>query len=384
MGGLNPQIPASKENNTSKGLSSSAVVVPVTTAGVSNANRQDSISVPSGMSSNPVPLPTVQKTISSSDVVLQISNSVAVPKVSNQVCTAEVTPNETNHLSGLTEERVSVLPDVQDESTATATTTAERPAVTPPLLDYFNADLMLKEYNLRQAKGATPIDGLPANKLKDTAGVKNHDSSAERGRCGKHERQLESEVSLESKKAKLDAAKASEELSKSSSSSSVGDELSRNSLQSSISESQNVLNGAVHDKKGRTKQSLRRKGIVQRRKSQSHKRPQPARMDTVVDGENKADFLCAFCHQRDGALNLGFLYGPYKLNAVSVNPSGKEDPQICKDGSKDFIVDNPKELWVHEDCVVWAPGVCLVGDQLIGLQEATIDGDKMVVICVLW
>lgn len=32
--------------------------------------------------------------------------------------------------------------------------------------------------------------------------------------------------------------------------------------------------------------------------------------------------------------------------------------------------DNTFEIWVHEDCVVWSPGVYLVGPKIVGLEEA--------------
>ncbi|XP_044758363.1 uncharacterized protein LOC123316381 isoform X2 [Coccinella septempunctata] len=34
------------------------------------------------------------------------------------------------------------------------------------------------------------------------------------------------------------------------------------------------------------------------------------------------------------------------------------------------ITNNSFEVWVHEDCLVWSPGVYLVGPKIIGLQEA--------------
>lgn len=34
------------------------------------------------------------------------------------------------------------------------------------------------------------------------------------------------------------------------------------------------------------------------------------------------------------------------------------------------IINNSFEVWVHEDCLVWSPGVYLVGPKIIGLQEA--------------
>ena len=68
--------------------------------------------------------------------------------------------------------------------------------------------------------------------------------------------------------------------------------------------------------------------------------------------------LCALCKQRGGVSSLGFLFGPYRYEPDSDSST--------------------LELWVHEDCSVWAPGVCLVGRELKGLKEAVADGNKMV------
>ena len=68
--------------------------------------------------------------------------------------------------------------------------------------------------------------------------------------------------------------------------------------------------------------------------------------------------LCALCKQRGGATSLGFLYGPYRIQP--------------DEGS------NSTDIWVHEDCSVWAPGVCLVGRELKGVKEAVTDASNMV------
>ncbi|KAI4456142.1 retinoic acid induced 1/transcription factor 20 [Holotrichia oblita] len=50
----------------------------------------------------------------------------------------------------------------------------------------------------------------------------------------------------------------------------------------------------------------------------------------------------------------------------SFNELDVNDPNlgITETGEKTF------EIWVHEDCVVWSPGVYLVGPKIIGLEEA--------------
>lgn len=36
------------------------------------------------------------------------------------------------------------------------------------------------------------------------------------------------------------------------------------------------------------------------------------------------------------------------------------------------------EVWFHESCVIWAPGVCLVPPRLVGLDEAVSDSQQVV------
>ena len=247
------------------------------------------------------------------------------------------------------------------------------------LLNYFNADLMLKEYNLRQSKATAHQNESPPKKIKVKTESKVHGSSFKRSETIKRELSQESEMSPKSKRAKICVEGESVKLSKSPANSSeqCSDSIPVSTL---ISENQVELqNDVVHDKRGKCKSSLRRKTSVQRRKSQSQKRPRLDGKDDTINNENRTtDLVCAFCHQKDGAMNLGFLYGPYKFNSVPPDLSNLENTDRSKDGIENNAVKHPSELWVHEDCAVWAPGVCLVGGQLIGLKEAAADGDKMV------
>ena len=89
-----------------------------------------------------------------------------------------------------------------------------------------------------------------------------------------------------------------------------------------------------------------------------------------VMSRSSSKIACCLCHKLDSELNLGFLFGPYKLKAAPASPSTE----------KDSVTEKSEEgaLWIHEDCAVWTPGVCLVGGQLLGLQEAMNEADKMV------
>lgn len=76
--------------------------------------------------------------------------------------------------------------------------------------------------------------------------------------------------------------------------------------------------------------------------------------------QNRSKLTCALCKERGGVSGLGFLFGPYRHH-----PALEFTESVC-------------EVWVHEDCCVWAPGVCLVGRELKGLRDALTDGNKMV------
>ena len=73
--------------------------------------------------------------------------------------------------------------------------------------------------------------------------------------------------------------------------------------------------------------------------------------------------VCCLCHKKDSELNLGFLFGPYKckLKTATSPLDGAEN---------NGLMGMSNSLWIHEECAVWTPGVCLVGSKLIGFQEA--------------
>ena len=96
----------------------------------------------------------------------------------------------------------------------------------------------------------------------------------------------------------------------------------------------------------------RKSDVHQTRTSKSHSRSQ---------------LFCMLCKEKGGVLGLGFLFGPYRYQPDSE----------CNDGNSSSG-GSSVEVWLHEDCCVWAPGVCLVGRELHGLREALTDANKMV------
>ena len=91
----------------------------------------------------------------------------------------------------------------------------------------------------------------------------------------------------------------------------------------------------------------------------------------------RASTVCALCMKRDSEVNLGFLFGPYKLPQVKeVKKGEKLEGEEKVEASE--LGGRKSSLWVHESCAVWAPGVCLVGGELLGLHDAVNDGEKLV------
>lgn len=93
--------------------------------------------------------------------------------------------------------------------------------------------------------------------------------------------------------------------------------------------------------------------------------------------------VCALCLRRDSESNLGFLYGPYKPQVDERELRWKVDSENHGgggggDGGGGGGENKVSSLWVHEDCAVWAPGVCLVGGKLLGLHDAVADGVNLV------
>ena len=136
------------------------------------------------------------------------------------------------------------------------------------------------------------------------------------------------------------------------------------------------------------------KHAARRKKSSPVKRSRK-RQQSAVSEPNKDEnvgeaLLCALCRHRANIANLGFLFGPYKQKGVSASSvengesvdSSSAGNNIVNTKLVDSISTNQEEstvsFWVHEDCVVWAPGACLVNNQLMGLEEAVKEARSMV------
>lgn len=67
---------------------------------------------------------------------------------------------------------------------------------------------------------------------------------------------------------------------------------------------------------------------------------------------------------------------------VQTSPHDGTSPKIVPDTPIGIFplqqTDEKIEVWFHESCLIWAPGVCLVPPRLVGLDEAVSDSQQVV------
>ncbi|XP_060850962.1 uncharacterized protein LOC132929553 isoform X1 [Rhopalosiphum padi] len=96
-----------------------------------------------------------------------------------------------------------------------------------------------------------------------------------------------------------------------------------------------------------------------------------------VNNLESSDWKCVFCSRGPDVRNVvhdpsGDLFGPYYVSIPKVvksndNPKRKKSKHNLNDNdtSETYI-----EVWTHENCLVWASGVYMVGDKIIGLEDS--------------
>ncbi|KAK2184301.1 hypothetical protein NP493_272g03000 [Ridgeia piscesae] len=89
----------------------------------------------------------------------------------------------------------------------------------------------------------------------------------------------------------------------------------------------------------------------------------------LIDSE---PFTCVFCGKGSCYHDLSDLFGPYHPEGASDDLTARRRASresVLRVGSvgEDAL---PQEMWLHEDCAVWASGVYLVGHKLHGLDDA--------------
>uniref|UniRef100_T1JPC7 PHD-type domain-containing protein n=1 Tax=Strigamia maritima TaxID=126957 RepID=T1JPC7_STRMM len=108
-----------------------------------------------------------------------------------------------------------------------------------------------------------------------------------------------------------------------------------------------------------------------------------AKYDAVTKDKT---WVCELCRKGSHHKGLGDLFGPYfelvkkcsseESSPVPVNVKAlrSRDSESSVDGSKSLCSPEtnrtPREMWVHENCIVWSHGVYLVGNKVYGLEEA--------------
>lgn len=81
-----------------------------------------------------------------------------------------------------------------------------------------------------------------------------------------------------------------------------------------------------------------------------------------------ASWLCAFCTRGPHAAGLGDLFGPYQIDTDCEDFRSLDEVtrrRYCSD-----VTGAADEVWFHEACAVWAPGVLAAGARVWGLTPA--------------
>ncbi|RDD45283.1 Transcription factor 20 [Trichoplax sp. H2] len=99
-------------------------------------------------------------------------------------------------------------------------------------------------------------------------------------------------------------------------------------------------------------------------------------------------WICSLCGFPSNYSILGALYGPFHyMDGHFVKNNHQSQQSVNRRLDSTGIVDNRntgsnianvtslsekerEEIWVHEDCIVWSPGVYLLGDTVVGLVDA--------------
>ena len=153
--------------------------------------------------------------------------------------------------------------------------------------------------------------------------------------------------------------------------------ISEDATQPENREPEESVTAAEAELKSKAKTSPAKSGRARKtslsQSKRSYKKKQVPDASGTESGPNR---LCGLCARKGSINNLGFLYGPYKPVA-----DNRDNEEGKKEEEKMEVED--VSLWVHEDCAVWAPGVCVVKGKLLGLHEAVTDSKKLVGILIM-
>lgn len=87
-------------------------------------------------------------------------------------------------------------------------------------------------------------------------------------------------------------------------------------------------------------------------------------------------WVCVLCRKMCHYKGLGDLYGPYNIDLSSDTTKNaanqektKTPPKKSKYSLLNHTIASMKEVWVHENCLVWSEGVHLIGRKIIKMDE---------------
>lgn len=237
-----------------------------------------------------------------------------------------------------------------------------------------NYHVMYKEYNLRRSRSQT-ISPRPGGKTKA-------DGSIAAG-TGKRDRPADNDRSSEekaAKKMKVEEAEKANEAERGDETVKVEEQVKVEKDATGSKLQKEVVEEAVREPVEEPG-SLAKVSTLKRKASTSlgarSRKKQKVGAAKKTESVERSLTVCALCLRKDSEHNLGFLFGPHKPQ-VNEEP-GKVEVENNRSGVGNGVEEKKSTLlWVHEDCAVWAPGVCLVGGKLLGLHDAVADGKKLV------
>lgn len=82
-------------------------------------------------------------------------------------------------------------------------------------------------------------------------------------------------------------------------------------------------------------------------------------------------WICVLCRKICHYRGLGDLFGPYNIDFSESSASEKCKAMTPKKSKYSLLNHNyaVREVWVHEDCLVWSEGVHLIGKKIVNMED---------------
>lgn len=130
----------------------------------------------------------------------------------------------------------------------------------------------------------------------------------------------------------------------------------------------NVVNSTNNENKQKAKRGL----IESEFKAKSSNYGYSSTLSKQYDFKTVDDtWRCVFCNQKSHFKRLGDLFGPYFVPTHCLT-APEEEEKRPKSKRRSLIAEaesGSSEIWFHEDCFCWIPGVHLVGSRIVGMEE---------------